>query len=48
MSYLKTETRRGVRRRIYKADSLMDAVQFAFLFNGYHYEFTPDNYQVII
>jgi hypothetical protein len=48
MEYIETQTRGGITRRCYKADSFMDAVKFVILFGGHHYAYTPDDWRVIL
>lgn len=48
MSYLETETRGRITRRLYRALDEKDARHFANLWNGYAYETFPDAWVVII
>lgn len=48
MTYIETETRGGITRRIYRALDEREAKEFENLFNGYAYESMPDYWVVII
>jgi len=48
MKFFFVKYRGGKSKRVYTAEDKDEAIAFANTFSGYYWEFTPDNWYVII
>lgn len=48
MKFSHIKYRGGKNRRVYTAESKVEAQSFAFIFSGYYYQFTEGDWYVVI